>query len=464
MLERAQHFEIFSRRDGRWTLEATRVRLDESVALATELLARGPYEAVRIVRARSVEGRTLVETVVYQAERTDEREPPIRLAAADDRDCVCETFEDFLGPRSRRAIGAMLRDFLDRAGITPSELLHLARHARRLEDTGTLLSAAVQRAARVAALAGGRPAAQGRSFIEGAIEEALRRAVTAQADRRHPVPEPGELDAFLARIDARGGEILDRRLAVFHGIARSLEGERSILARLTRVLEWGARARESASLQVVDSLLADCLGSGKVVSELLGQRPNLAAALGTILAIARGRAFTMPGQAADWQAGFATFVAAHAVPETRAILLGRVQRALAGDRRLTHGDADAEASALADLAESLSDESCGGFVGGEAMVDALRRRWRRLDKPGGFPDLADPRGTPAERFRRLLEAEGRVFGEMRKRAVATVLIDILRDIPIDSRAEVADLRPAIERAGLLEPATRILLRESAAER
>ena len=100
MLERAQHFEIFSRRDGRWTLEATRVRLDESVALATELLARGPYEAVRIVRARSVEGRTLVETVVYQAERTDEREPPIRLAAADDRDCVCETFEDFLGPRS----------------------------------------------------------------------------------------------------------------------------------------------------------------------------------------------------------------------------------------------------------------------------------------------------------------------------------------------------------------------------
>ena len=84
MLERAQHFEIFSRRDGRWTLEATRVRLDESVALATELLARGPYEAVRIVRARSVEGRTLVETVVYQAERTDEREPPIRLAAADD--------------------------------------------------------------------------------------------------------------------------------------------------------------------------------------------------------------------------------------------------------------------------------------------------------------------------------------------------------------------------------------------
>jgi hypothetical protein len=121
MLERAQHFEIFSRRDGRWTLEATRVRLDESVALATELLARGPYEAVRIVRARSVEGRTLVETVVYQAERTDEREPPIRLAAADDRDCVCETFEDFLGPRSRRAIGAMLRDFLDRAGITHLE-------------------------------------------------------------------------------------------------------------------------------------------------------------------------------------------------------------------------------------------------------------------------------------------------------------------------------------------------------
>lgn len=462
MLERAQHFEIFSRRDGRWTLEATRLRVDESVALATELLARGAYEAVRIIRARSVEGRTLVETVIYQAERTDEREPPIRLAAAEDRDCVCETFEDFLGPRSRRAIGAMLRDFLDRAGITPSELLHHARHARRLEDTGTLLPAAVQRAARVAALAGGRPTAQGKAFIEGAVDEALRRAVAAQADRRHPMPEPGELDAFLARIEARGGEPLDRRVAVFHGIARSLEGEPSILSRLERILGWGANAKGTAALQVVDSLLADCVGAGKVVSEILGQRPNLAAALDTILAIARGRAFTLPPRSAPWHGGFAAFVAAHAVPETRAILLGRVQRALAGERRLTHGDADAEASALSDLAESMADDSCGGFVGGEAMVDALRRRWRRLDKPGGFPDLADPRGTPPERFRKILEAEGRVFGEMRKRAVATVLIDILRDIPVDSRGEIAGLRPAIERAGLLEPAARILLRESAA--
>ena len=81
MVERSERFEIASRRDGRWAIEAVRIRMDESVALARELLARGAYEAVRVVRARDIADRTVFESVVFEAERDGDGEPPIRLAA-----------------------------------------------------------------------------------------------------------------------------------------------------------------------------------------------------------------------------------------------------------------------------------------------------------------------------------------------------------------------------------------------
>lgn len=447
-MERVQRFEILSRRDGRWTIEASRVRLDGSIALANELLARKAYEAVRVIRARDVGERTMFETVVYQAERTDDSEPPIKLAGADDRDCWCGDLEDFYAPPSRRAIGAILRDFLDRAGITPTELLHTPRHFRLLEDTGTLLSAAIQRAARLSAQSGERSMAASVAFLEKAIAQARRRAETSRADRHHPQPEPGALDEFYARIATREGDHLDRLHAAGHGIARSLESGRTILVRLDAALGWGRKATTPPAIQAVDSLLADCLGSASVVSELLGRQPDLRSALALAIAIARGQSVETPRQAAPWYGDFASFVAAHAAPETRAILLGRVQRALAGERPLTHGDADTEAAGLGALLDALVDEATGCFAGGEHMVAALVRRWRRLDKPGGFGDLVLPRGTPATRFRQLVEKEAPVRGLMRQRAVATLLVDALRDIPIDDRQSIRFLLPAVESSGL----------------
>ena len=459
MVERSQHFEIASRRDGRWAIEATRVRLDESIALAQELLARRAYEAVRVVRARDVAGRTLVESVVYQAERTDQSEPPIKLAGAEDRDCCCVDLEDFYGPRSRRAIGSILRDFLDRAGITPTELLHHHRHARALEDTGALLGGAIQRAARLTAQTGTRTMAASVTFLEQTVAEARRRAEVSRTNRRHPQPEPGALDDFFAKVAAWDGNALDRHHAACHGIARTLEPARTILGRLETILGWGRSATTAPALEAVDGLLADCLASGPVVSELLGRQPDLATALAIATSIARGHSVAPPRAAATWYADFATFVAAHAAPQTRAILLGRVQRALAGDQRLTHGDANAEATALGQLCDALVDDQAGSFVGGDQMVAALDRRWRRLDKPGGFGDLPIPDGPPADRFRIVLEREGRIFGHMRQCAVATVLIDALRDIPIDDRRIVNDLRPKIEGSGLAPATIGLLVRE-----
>lgn len=459
MVERSERFEIASRRDGRWAIEAVRIRMDESVALARELLARGAYEAVRVVRARDIADRTVFESVVFEAERDGDGEPPIRLAAADEQDCWCADLADFYGARSRRAMGLILRDFLDRTAITPTELLHHPRHARRLDDTGMLLSAAVQRVAQLGAQSGTRSLADSRRFLEAMIDEARRRAEASRADRAHPQPDPQTLEPFLEMIAARGGTPIDRHHAACHGIARSLEMAGSLLARTETVLTWGQTARTAPAIQAVDALLADCVASPTVLREMFGQPADLSTALAMAIAFARNRPADPPRRPASWYPALVAFMQGHPAAETRAILLDRVRRMLAGDRALTHGDASSEANALIDLSTRLADTRTGAFIGGTPMVEAMQRRWKRLDKPGGFGNLMIPQGKPEDRFRQILGQEGQIFGEMRQRAVATLLLDALRDIPVDERGKLNDLEPRIEVIGLLGPATRSVRRE-----
>jgi hypothetical protein len=429
------------------------------VALARELLARGAYEGVRVVRARDIDGRTVFESVVFEAERSDDGEPPIRLAAADEQDCWCASLADFYGARSRRAMGLILRDFLDRTAITPTELLHHPRHARRLDDTGMLMSAAVQRVARLEAQSGTRSLADSRRFLEGLIDEARRRAVASRADRTHPQPDSRTLEPFFEAIAARGGDPVDRHHAACHGIARGLEMAGSLLARVETVLNWGQTARSASAIQAVDALLADCLASPTVLREMFGQPGDLSAALAMAIAFARNRTADPPRRPASWYPALVAFLQAHPAAETRAIFLDRVRRMLAGDRPLTHDDASAEANALLDLSMRLADMRTGAFIGGTPMVEAMQRRWKRLDKPGGFGQLTIPQGRPEDRFRQILGGDDRIFGEIRQRAVATLLLDALRDIPVDGRESVKDLSPRVAAIGLLEPAVRSLLRE-----
>jgi len=181
---RVVRFEVATQRDGRWSIECARERQDEAIAMARALLATNAYQAVRVMRERDVHGRTLIETPVYEALRSHDDEPPLRLSAPDESDCWCTEIADLYGARSRRVIGQMLRAFLDQLGVTPTELLHNLRFARKLDDAGMLLSSAVHRISRARAEATGESLAESIRFLEKLIATALRRMVDARAKRR----------------------------------------------------------------------------------------------------------------------------------------------------------------------------------------------------------------------------------------------------------------------------------------
>jgi len=175
--------------------------------------------------------------------------------------------------------------------------------------------------------------------------------------------------------------------------------------------------------------------------------------------MARGREPPKPPRPAPWYPDLARFLAAQAAPETRAVLMARVRRELAGPRALGRGDATAEAAALTRVAEALRDDARGAYAGGGGAVAAMVRRWQRLDKPGGFGDLVLPEGEPAARFRALALSEAEARGEMRRRAVATLMLEALREAPAAERAGLRALEKTIRSSNLIDEARDLILRE-----
>jgi hypothetical protein len=462
MSERAFVFEVGVRRAGRWTVEGMRDRQDDAIANARDILARGGCEAVRVVRGRIVDGHFLTGNAVFEAARPERGEDAARVGDLDEAGAWCDAAADLYGARSRRAIGQLLRQFLDRLGITPTELLHNIRFARRLEDEGMLMGAALHRAARARADETGAAHGECVRALEGLLATAWKRATEARADRRHPVPGHDGLDALAERARHRAEDEAGRAFVARHGIARVLEGEPTMLARLALVLGWARAASDPEAMARVDELVADCLASPEVLREVLGGQQDFAAALLATIDMARGREPPPPPRPAPWYPDLARFLAAQEAPETRAVLMARVRRELAGPRALARGDATAEAAALARVAEALRDDSCGAYAGGSGTVVAMVRRWQRLDRPGGFGDLVVPEGGPAARFRALALAETEIRGEMRRRAVATLLLEALRETPAANRAALRTLENTIRNANLMDEARERILHELSA--
>lgn len=459
---RVIRFEVATRRDGRWAIECSRDRESEAVKIAKEMLATSAYEAVRVMRERDVFGRTVIQASVFEASLRGRDEPPLKLSAPDESDCWCSELDDLYGARSRRLIGQMLRPFLDQFGITPTELLHNVSFGRKLDEAGMLLSSAIHRIAGIRANATGESMTESVRFLERLISTALRRAAEARAGRRHSMLGADGLDAAVERIRAVSSNTAEQRFQLRCAAAIACETERSLLARLVKVLEWAPSATQRESIAVIDEMIADCLGSAGVLQEMLGAQPELGTALRMSIQVARGRAVEAPPRAAKWYPELAEFLATHPCPETRTVLLVRVQRELGGDKPLTRGSRADEARVLLEIAGTLKDDVIGGYIGGSRMVESMIRRWSRLDQPGGFSDMTMPPGTPAERFTGLLRTEPDHYGESKKRALATLLLDALRDVPVDQRAELRRHAEEIEQSKLLEPARRTLLRELAA--
>jgi hypothetical protein len=454
-------YEVLYRRDGRWLSDSVVEVADTALVRANTLLSGQRVQAVRVMRTRRTASGIAIETAVF--ERTADRKKfmptAIALAELPDEEIWCETIGDIYGAESRRAISRLLRQFLDWQAITPTELLHNYRYVRLLElDTHKSPHLrAVERIADLQAARRGIDARERRAALQGLIVSAAQRARDAAAAENLPRLGKEGLAGLLTEAAARSLDPSQQAYLARHAIARALEASGSMVGKLEQVLGLAeAQDLPAAAQPIIDGLIADLLSSAAAVQRILDSQPNLGAALAVLADLATGR---LGLGEASIPAEFTTLVrllGQDPMPETRVVLIDRLQRELGGAKPLSREDKTRQVLIFDKLLDKLSDDH-GLFVGGPATIEAVARRARHLDMVGGIEAFRFHSPDPVARLQQLLDAASDILADRQQQVLATYMVDILDRfdgdptllLPLRERAARAPF-PAVPKRAVLD--------------
>lgn len=408
-----------------WVLDARFPSEAEARGHARRLLSGGRVDGVRVIRDwLRADGRH-VETELHQEFRALNR--TIAVAPLDEAPPPCQAVADLFSLDARIMMNRLLRNYVERHVVTPTELLHSFPELRRLADTDALLQNTVGRVAVLQAeqyafdCRGRRDALHG--LVDGARERTRKACARpdlpdvavsgfAPAFSRLAETEPPEERGFLARV------VLSRELVQLRNWLAKLE----YLAELVR--QDGGLPEEP--LAVLDGAIADVLGAPSVVQALLGAQGSLGDALCSLIDLARGRLDVRGRQDDDPALHLNELLAFHDLAETRIVLLDILRRQLRGTQPLHRHDRNADWAAHCDILKRLTGPD--GLLGGPPMAEALVLRHMRFLENGGalgrrkaMEELSDLHKDRGDRVRFLLALADSGLGRQHAEDVGRLL-------------------------------------------
>lgn len=392
MFKGSAMYEVHVSRDDRWRIEATFTEEQAALSCARAQVTTPGVREVKVYKSRSLAGLAL-QTAIFHRRVPEVKERALGLGGSAEGAPYCTDLPHLYGFESRVVIGLLLRQFLDKFQITPTELLHGWSYARRLDEQGTLMGAAINAAARHHADAHKVAVAVRVKELHALVDRALARSRELAAGRKRLPPfDAADLAGTSRRIaGAVGAEehdfvflaLLSHHLADSNAVVRKLE--------LTvRMVEAEEDPHRSALLEGV---VADAIGSAEVIKELLGVQPSLAAGLCALADTMLGRPHgekAVPTSPLLGRIGL--LVEEGRAPCCRAVLVERIRSALNGDQPLDRRDPGAEASLVETVILHLKDAD-GVLLGGAEIEKALARRLLRhrqaILRQQGMHDIAD---------------------------------------------------------------------------
>jgi hypothetical protein len=451
-----RRYEVWQQREGRWLIDCLVGTEVDALARVEELYADETNSAVRVVRAHFNAAGESFETQIMERVREGRKgQPPLRLAAAPDEESWCESLADFYGPSSRRAMARLLRNFLDRFQITPTELLHNHRWIKQLDNQESLLPSAIQRMAAIQAEQRKIDRRVRTDAIDKLANEASGRARDALASRAAPKLGDDGIVSLWAAVAERVKDPAEAAFWLRHAIARAFEDMNAFAAKFERAMDWTKDNLPPPLLPLIDELTAGVMGAASMIKDTLGNQPHLGAALTALADLAAGRQEpNLPGAPAGFNA-FADLMSKAAMPETRSVLYDRLQRELATDKPLSREPATTQRRQFDLLVDKLADDS-GIIAGGPAMVAAIARRSRRFDIVGGVEDIRLTGATPAARLEELLAAEKILVARRQQQGLGTYLRDTIDKLDGEA-AELISFRNRIADTQLPEAMKKALL-------
>ena len=299
----------------------------------------------------------------------------------------CQTAAEFYAPAARRAVGRYCRRFLNENALTPTELLHSARHQQTLSNIPVFVGI-LQQAERSRARKG---------TLNGLVNDIAR--ITRERVKDNPPPDltPDNWEEELTRLaagpDPELGSFLAEAALVAHILPNRNYAERA--AALTTLA--GTAKNDAAPLAMADRILGEMMAAESALASITGDAP-FSRLVGHIVTMMAGD-MPLPDDAPQTLRRLDKLLRRWPMPQLRDGLARAFVREL---RRPNHftiasmGDLfgieaiQRELMTLAEIAVRLRNND--GFIGGDRIEDSLQRRGALLVNEDALHEML--RGRP----------------------------------------------------------------------
>ncbi|MEW5726632.1 MAG: hypothetical protein AB1918_02290 [Pseudomonadota bacterium] len=372
-----ENFEVQVMRDGRWVTETVLPRDAEALQAAKKFLGDKRCAGARVVRNWANRDGTMAETVVFQKTQAVSDEAPINIVQIDKAPTLCAKPKDFFALDSRRVMNRVLRNYLEKVTLTPTEILHSHKELRRLRETGNLVFSAVDHVAGLQVRDSDQGSKQRREEILAALDQIQTRIRRAE---ERELPALGDrFSAVVAKVAKLPDETPEYLAMIV--LSRELIGIRDWLGKLEKLCDLAAAETDGEAMLLLDTVIADVLGAN-VVQELLGWQPSLGSAIVAMIDLADGRFDPAKSGAQDVAAKLNALLAGDRLPASRDALIDRALRQLRSPNPLHRQEPAKEMEEYRRVLERLLGP--GGLRAGAEAAEALTARGCRFVEQGGL--------------------------------------------------------------------------------
>lgn len=372
------NFEIQAMKDGRWIQQSLIDDQVAAVSAAKKLLTDKKCEGARVIRNWARGDGTFDEKEIFSQTQVVRDDGPVYIVKIEDAPAKCEAPSDYYGAQSRAVTNRLFRNYMDKAFVTPTELMHNYKELKRLQDKDTLLPSAVDRVAFLQTKEGEGDSKARREEIFKSLDE-----ISSKARRADGLKLPKLNGAFKDMYDHVSGMASAPTEADFLAmvvLSRDLVDVRSWIGKLDRLCQLAADEGDTHALSLLDGVIADVLGSN-VVQEILGFQPSLAAAICAMLDLAEGKFSTAQSDVGESAEMLNTLFKQRKLPASRNILIDRAHRQLRSPNPLYRNDPGKEREAFIQVVGRMLGPD--GPLFGADTAEALTTRYTRMVDEGG---------------------------------------------------------------------------------
>jgi hypothetical protein len=379
-MPRQESFELQVFQTDHWVTQSFSGSEQEARKHAQGLLSNPNYGGVRIVRDVVRGNGQETSAVIFTQMREGPTKELIRAQSIDEAP-MCEAAADLYKAEARNCMHKVMRDYIAKMVLTPTEIMHNHREMKRMLEFEALVPSAVSRVASIQARESGQEPAKRNKALFDMISELNEQA--RLAGERPNLPELSkfpDMSGVVTRLETLvSPEQIDFFALVC--LSKDLAQTRSWLGKLERLLALIKDDATARSRALIDRVAADIFGTTDGLRDVLGRQPDLSTALCQLIDVIEGK-FTPKGEdTPEVTKQLAEYLSSRDLVETRLALLRSVKRQLRGSAPLTRGDGDHQRKAYRDIALRLL--RTGTILGGGTMADALALAYQRFVEEGG---------------------------------------------------------------------------------